>query len=514
VNLSFYIKRTKLEGLLAATIRSELSAGFVDGLIPLGFGLGEGRVTHLDVSEVRVVDDTTDLNRDMFQDVPFTTELSLVVLLFGAGVADGTFGTAPGSVPVPVRFELEVRYRLSLRQPRPEDVRRRGSQGTHPEESLLLESSRLEGRGSVIIPGSESLSWGQAFDRSRDPDWLGRVNASIRRVEVGSPLPAVSVDRLFRNAALSQSRILRPARIAGDEVQFGTLPVILGLILPRTYTFPFYVAALQEFLTQPPQLSGREDIGIEVGQEAATLAMIVLALGLGTGIPQGLATGGGIEVAGNAVSVVPDYNPLQPPPPSISSLETATLPLPLLTFGACQFGVSIPSQVIRIDLSMTMTASRHSQPSRGERGSPAEEIFVDIRVAAGFGQRDVDFCALALTTETLLGGALWRAIMADQDRILEWRIVERLTSNRLLGPQLDYWGAQLEGTDSEGFGVVAPITDNFGYVGEFQVDPRTVTRVGAGTSYRMSGSFEPFEQFLVETRGELFVRDQLPFFLL
>lgn len=512
MNISFYIKRPKLESAIIARIRSELSMGFVDGVMPPGFGLGEGRVTYLDVSEVRVVESMEGRAPEAFQGVNFDSALLMIVLLSVAGVADGTFGTAPGSVPVPVRFELEVPYRLSLRQPLPEEVRRRGSRGTNAEESLLLESSRQESRGSVNVPGLRSLAWEQAFDRGRDPDWLSRVSASIQRVEVGSLLPPVSVDRLRRNSALAPlTRVLRPARIVGDEVQFGILPAIL---VGNAFIFPFYTAALRNFQRQSPRLSGRMDVAVEVGEEAATLAMIVLALGIATGIPQGISMGEPIEVAGNAINVVPNYNPFEPPPPNFTSLQRATLPLPLLTFGACQFGASFPLQSIRIDLSMSMTASRHSQPSRGERASPAEEIFIDVRVAAGFGQWDVDSCALALTAETLFGGAFWRAIMADQDRILEWRIVEKLTSNRLFGPQLDYWGARLEGTDSEGFGVVAGITDNFGYVGEFQVDPRTVERVGVGNSYRVSGAFEPFEQFLVETRGELLVRDQLPSFLL
>ena len=120
--------------------------------------------------------------------------------------------------------------------------------------NLLLESARIAARGVAFLPRVGSVLWTDAFERGQDPPWVQQLSTAFQEIQVGALLPPISAQRLLTARTGGE---LRPARLLGDEVHFGSLPLLLAAsVTTRT---------LETFLALPPQLSEDEDIAVEVG---------------------------------------------------------------------------------------------------------------------------------------------------------------------------------------------------------------------------------------------------------
>jgi hypothetical protein len=493
MNIACYLRRSAIARVIALAVREAFSGLGRDVPLPRGLGLPEESViVSFDLLDVLMTQDAEANTRSVWPAPYFFTDIGITLRLGAVVVVNDRVGGGVGGSPQVIGISFDIPYLLSMRQPLDADA---------PESpsNLLLESARIAARGVAFLPRVGSVLWTDAFERGQDPPWVQQLSTAFQEIQVGALLPPISAQRLLTARTGGE---LRPARLLGDEVHFGSLPLLLAAsVTTRT---------LETFLALPPQLSEDEDIAVEVGAVASTLFCAVLATGAASGIAATLATGP-LSIAGGAVRVA--LRDTSPPVVQIRSAEQVHLPLPLRTWGLCRAGATFPFQTIDINLALDATASLQVGRGFGPRAAPSATLSFTVVVDADLNQGDVSDCSALLSSVTFgVGGIVFGIASRREDDGLEARFTFLIASSPLVPPVLAQWGAMISVVGEENFVISAPIQSSFGGIGPVRVDPQTVRASSRGVSYRIGGGLQTFDDLAPAGADALLIRDVVSYF--
>jgi hypothetical protein len=482
MNISCSIRRSTLERLLTSVIEASIRTPLNEVAAPAAFGFADdATIVHIMLQNVSFVEDSPFTTLAVNTSVPVSQQIAMVVnLVIYVSDDASVIGVGTGGIPRLAPIIVGVPYLATVRQPVPMDPI-----AVQSPSSLLLEIKRVVGSGTLTRPDGVPVNWMQAFEGGRDPAWLTRISTMFEWVEVGALLPPISVARLTAAGLLVLG--VRAARLIGDELRFGLLP--MSLVLPRDRVD----SIVAEFREQPVRLTPDEDCVVEVGEAASILFWGIVTTAVGRAI-SALATAGPLPLPGGlSAQLTPRF--MGVPPSTYRSTRSYRTDFPLRTTGLC--GVDdIRFLTQGVDIDMGLDAAVSLQVAASTAAPTVALLDYNVTVDADLNQGHASECAALLSAPTLgLYGAIWAIAARAADDQLEANIAGLVVINPAFPALLSQFGASaVYEFNAESFSVRVPITSNFGLFGVFRLDPQSIQTTRRGNALRVAGRFPPLDQ--------------------